>query len=98
MAELDSSSLKRYGSVDHKIRVAAQLKDRSFLAAARTQLDTDHFSLEKINERLVEYLAVVRLKELNAEREISVEQSVALEEEVRVNAEAETKSVTGWCT
>ncbi|KAF8968849.1 Lon protease C-terminal proteolytic domain-containing protein [Flammula alnicola] len=47
-----------------------QLKDRSFLAAARTQLDADHFGLEKIKKRLIEYLAVVRLKELNAEREL----------------------------
>ncbi|KAF8154154.1 Lon protease C-terminal proteolytic domain-containing protein [Crassisporium funariophilum] len=46
-----------------------QLKDRSFLTAARTQLDADHFGLEKIKKRLIEYLAVVRLKELNAERE-----------------------------
>ncbi|KAJ6581196.1 Lon protease C-terminal proteolytic domain-containing protein [Mycena capillaripes] len=45
------------------------LKDRSFLTAARAQLDSDHFGLEKIKKRLIEYLAVVRLKELNAERE-----------------------------
>ncbi|EDR09375.1 uncharacterized protein LACBIDRAFT_326126 [Laccaria bicolor S238N-H82] len=46
-----------------------QLKTRPFLAAARAQLDADHFGLEKIKKRLIEYLAVVRLKELNAERE-----------------------------
>jgi ATP-dependent Lon protease len=39
------------------------------LTAARAQLDSDHFGLEKIKKRLIEYLAVVRLKELNAERE-----------------------------
>ncbi|KAJ6485879.1 ATP-dependent protease La [Mycena sanguinolenta] len=45
------------------------LRDRSFLTAARAQLDSDHFGLEKIKKRLIEYLAVVRLKEMNAERE-----------------------------
>ena len=74
VAELDSNSLKRNGSVDHKIRAATQLKDRSSLAAARTQLHTDHFGLEKIEERVIPYLAVVRLKELNAEREITKQQ------------------------
>jgi len=32
------------------------------LADARAQLDADHFGLEKVKKRLVEYLAVVRLK------------------------------------
>lgn len=45
------------------------LKDRSFLRNARAQLDADHFGLEKIKKRLIEYLAVVRLKELNLEKE-----------------------------
>jgi len=53
--------------------------------------------LEKIKKRLIEYLAVVRLKELNAEREITEEQkraeSVALEEAAKVKAEAEAKPV-----
>lgn len=61
------------------------LKDRSFLTAARTQLDADHFGLEKIKKRLIEYLAVVRLKELNAERE-------TLEEQKRVEAMAVTSA------
>ncbi|KAJ7746882.1 ATP-dependent protease La [Mycena maculata] len=45
------------------------IRDRSFLSTARAQLDSDHFGLEKIKKRLIEYLAVVRLKEMNAERE-----------------------------
>ncbi|KAJ7743076.1 ATP-dependent protease La [Mycena metata] len=45
------------------------VRDRSFLTSAREQLDSDHFGLEKIKKRLIEYLAVVRLKEMNAERE-----------------------------
>ena len=55
------------------LRVRPQLKDRSFLQAARLQLDSDHFGLEKIKKRLIEYLAVVRLKEMNGEREALAE-------------------------
>lgn len=36
---------------------------------AREQLDSDHFGLEKIKKRLIEYLAVVRLKALQADAE-----------------------------
>lgn len=42
------------------------LKDRQFLSKARKQLDADHYGLDKIKKRLIEYLAVVRLKELAA--------------------------------
>ncbi|KAH0579627.1 hypothetical protein H2248_002477 [Termitomyces sp. 'cryptogamus'] len=51
------------------------IKDKSFLTAARVQLDADHFGLEKIKKRLIEYLAVVRLKELNAERDSREEEA-----------------------
>ncbi|KAJ3516310.1 hypothetical protein NLJ89_g1201 [Agrocybe chaxingu] len=60
------------------------LKDRSFLTTARAQLDADHFGLEKIKKRLIEYLAVVRLKEMNAEQE-------AADERQRIEAEAKAK-------
>lgn len=42
------------------------LKDRQFLHKARDQLDADHYGLDKIKRRLIEYLAIVRLKELAA--------------------------------
>lgn len=42
------------------------LKDRQFLSKARRQLDADHYGLDKIKKRLIEYLAIVRLKELAA--------------------------------
>ena len=75
-----------------------QLKDRFFLAAARTQLDADSLGLEKIKKRSTEYLAVVRVKELELEREIAEEQkhmeSLALEEGARAKAESKTKPVT----
>ncbi|THH30318.1 hypothetical protein EUX98_g3872 [Antrodiella citrinella] len=45
------------------------LRDPAFLANARGQLDSDHYGLEKIKKRLIEYLAVVRLKALQADRE-----------------------------
>ncbi|EAU87743.2 ATP-dependent protease La [Coprinopsis cinerea okayama7 len=53
------------------------LKDRGFLDNARAQLDADHFGLEKIKKRLIEYLAVVRLKEMNAEKERLLEEKAA---------------------
>lgn len=44
--------------------VAPKRTDKSFLTDARAQLDADHFGLEKVKKRLIEYLAVVRLREL----------------------------------
>lgn len=40
------------------------LKDHSFLTRARAQLDADHYGLDQIKRRLMEYLAVVRLRAL----------------------------------
>lgn len=47
----------------------SQIKDKRFLINARSQLDADHFGLDKIKRRLIEYLAVVRLKQLVADKE-----------------------------
>jgi ATP-dependent Lon protease len=55
------------------------------------QLDSDHFGLEKIKKRLIEYLAVVRLKGLNAEREAVVERRVAEAAEIEFKAALEDK-------
>ena len=44
-----------------------QFKDRSFLTLAREQLDKDHYGLDKIKQRLIEYLAVIRLRQLSEE-------------------------------
>ncbi len=46
------------------------LRDRGFLKKTRQQLDADHYGLEKIKKRLIEYLAVVRLKALQADQEV----------------------------
>ncbi|THH07574.1 hypothetical protein EW145_g3290 [Phellinidium pouzarii] len=40
------------------------LKDRTFLTKAREQLNADHYGLDKIKRRLIEYLAIVRLRQL----------------------------------
>jgi ATP-dependent Lon protease len=68
------------------------LKARPFLAAARAQLDVDHFGLEKIKKRLIEYLAVVRLKEMNAEREAK---EIALKEASQESQSAEARTIEG---
>ena len=62
------------------------------MQAARVQLDSDHFGLEKIKKRLIEYLAVVRLKELNAEREAVVERKTAEAAEIKVKTILEAKN------
>lgn len=48
---------------------------RDTLTKARKQLDDDHYGLEKIKKRLLEYLAVLRLKQSTNQ---NVEQQIAL--------------------
>lgn len=59
------------------------------MTAARTQLDADHFGLEKIKKRLIEFLAVVRLKELNAEKEAAEAAAIAQSEAVEGSAKTD---------
>jgi len=48
--------------------------DGAMLARARKQLDDDHYGLEKIKKRLLEYLAVLRLKQqANAELDSQIQ-------------------------
>lgn len=73
------------------------IKDRMFLKKAREQLDADHYGLDKIKRRLIEYLAVVRLKQLAAEaeqiKEAQLEQSAeAVSQEIVVRGEQRTPS------
>lgn len=52
------------------------------LKRARTQLDDDHYGLEKIKKRLLEYLAVLRLKQaVNADLEAQIAQAARQQEE-----------------
>ena len=49
-----------------------------FLGNSKSQLDSDHYGLEKVKRRLMEYLAVVRLRALISQ-EAEVEQAKAQE-------------------
>ncbi|KAL0578057.1 hypothetical protein V5O48_003919 [Marasmius crinis-equi] len=63
---------------------------RGFLSAARSQLDTDHYGLDKIKKRLIEYLAVVRLNELAREAEEAREREQELSRSIpKLEAAAE---------
>ncbi|VDC00890.1 unnamed protein product [Peniophora sp. CBMAI 1063] len=63
-----------------------------FLAAARAQLDSDHFGLDHVKRRLVEYLAVVRLLEAQEAKVVAEEKAKAeLEAKAREEKEAEEK-------
>lgn len=72
----------------------SKIRDKSFLTSARAQLDADHFGLEKIKKRLIEYLAVVRLKQINAEKE-AAEECKRAEEATAAAAVAATESDSG---
>ncbi|KAG6856051.1 hypothetical protein H0H87_008065 [Tephrocybe sp. NHM501043] len=79
--------------------ISQPIKDKTFLANARAQLDADHFGLEKIKKRLIEYLAVVRLKELNVERDARAEarqQGAANAKPVPDQAENANKAVVPY--
>lgn len=57
---------------------------RETLTAARKQLDEDHYGLEKVKKRLLEYLAVLKLKQsLNEDVEAQIKQ---VEEELSAAA------------
>ncbi len=56
---------------------------KNFLSNARAQLDADHYGLEKIKRRLIEYLAVVRLREAAGKREEEHQR----QEDVKLQAE-----------
>jgi ATP-dependent Lon protease len=77
----------------HAQSLTQPLHTKAFLTNARAQLDADHFGLEKIKKRLIEYLAVVRLKEMNAERELAAERQIQKEREAaqRTAKESEGK-------
>ncbi|EED81105.1 predicted protein [Postia placenta Mad-698-R] len=70
------------------------LHDREFLVKARRQLDSDHYGLEKIKKRLIEYLAVVRLKELQAEKETRL-QAVEADKSAQAAADAPSSKADG---
>jgi len=61
-------------------KVTEDKLDAATLSRARKQLDDDHYGLEKIKKRLLEYLAVLRLKQgANAAIEAQIEAMTAKE-------------------
>ncbi|KAG7087442.1 hypothetical protein E1B28_013408 [Marasmius oreades] len=69
------------------------ISTRGFLAAAREQLDKDHYGLDKIKKRLIEYLAVVRLNELARAAEDAREREQELSASIpKIEAPEEKKS------
>ena len=60
------TSLPWPNTVKDQNRSIEVLKNPSFLSQAREQLEADHFGLELIKKRLIEHMAVIRLKALNA--------------------------------
>lgn len=55
-------------------KVTEDYLDSDTLARARKQLDDDHYGLEKIKKRLLEYLAVLKLKQaVNTDLETQIE-------------------------
>lgn len=67
--------------------------DNTFLTRARKQLDDDHYGLDKVKKRLLEYLAVLRLKQqANAALEEQIKALTSKEQEkneTAVDADAE---------
>jgi len=70
-------------------KMTADQLDTTTLIKAKKQLDDDHYGLDKIKKRLLEYLAVLKLKE-QANRSID-EQIRALTEAPEADAEEEAK-------
>ena len=64
------------------------IRDRNFITRAREQLDADHYGLDKVKRRLIEYLAVLRLHQLAADAELKAEK----EEEAKREAETVEQS------
>ncbi|EJD04952.1 ATP-dependent protease La [Fomitiporia mediterranea MF3/22] len=54
---------------------AKAMRNRSFISRAKEQLDADHYGLDKIKRRLVEFLAVIRLHQLAADAELKAEEA-----------------------
>ena len=50
-------------------QISNAIRDRNFLKRAKEQLDADHYGLDKIKRRLIEFLAVIRLHQLAADAE-----------------------------
>ncbi|KAF1989168.1 ATP-dependent protease La [Aulographum hederae CBS 113979] len=64
------------------------------LARARQQLDDDHYGLQKIKKRLLEYLAVLKLKQaVNAELEVQIKDLADKTKAAAAESEKESSAV-----
>lgn len=66
--------------------------DRDFLTRARQQLDDDHFGLESVKERLLQYLAILRLRSQAHDEAAAKEGQLAIQDS---SEKALVKSGTG---
>ena len=78
---------------DEAARSAQVLKDRTFLQRAREQLDSDHYGLDNVKKRLIEYLAVVRLRLLASELESKTDLENQKKENETVQAEVKNREL-----
>lgn len=65
-----------WSSSSTQLEADKSVLDRTFLTRARETLDADHYGLQKVKRRLIEYLAVLRLKQMEAKREFEAEEAV----------------------
>jgi ATP-dependent Lon protease len=78
---------------DETVKSAQLLKDRAFLQRAREQLDSDHYGLENVKKRLIEYLAVVRLRHIAVELEMKTELEKESKEDEAAQAEVRSREL-----
>lgn len=65
-----------WSSSTTQLEAEKEVMHKSFLTKARETLDADHYGLQKVKRRLIEYLAVLRLKQMEATREFEAEEAV----------------------
>ncbi|KAI9693516.1 MAG: hypothetical protein M1820_009204 [Bogoriella megaspora] len=69
--------------------------DAATLARARKQLDDDHYGLEKIKKRLLEYLAVLKLKQaVNADLEAQIQRITEASKPAEDKKDGESQSAS----
>ena len=59
------------------------IRDRNFISRAKEQLEADHYGLDKIKRRLIEYLAIIRLHQLAADAELKAEEAKRASQEAQ---------------
>ncbi|EPE06128.1 atp-dependent protease la [Ophiostoma piceae UAMH 11346] len=95
-AQAEYSVIRSYLETLADVPWSAATDDRlgpGTLAKAREQLDGDHYGLEKVKKRLLEYLAVLRLKQsVNEEVDVRIQDAEKTLEAAKTEAEAPVDS------